>query len=282
MLRVEDLDGPRVVPGSMDAILDDLRWIGLDWDEGPGTGGAAGPYLQSERIHLYEAALAGLAHARQVYPCDCSRAEIARSASAPHPGEEGPIYPGTCRDRREGRAFKRAPAMRLRVQPGEVCFHDRVHGLQRADVARETGDFVLRRGDGVFAYQLAVVVDDLEMRITEVVRGADLLGSTGRQIALAKMLGAEPPSFAHAPLVIGPQGDRLAKRARGVVLRDHRAHGVRPGRVVALLARILGLGHDGMGEVSARDLVGEFAWSRVRRAPVRVDPIELRVVGETD
>lgn len=279
VMRIEDIDRPRVIRGSMGAILEDLRWLGLDWDEGPGEGGAYGPYLQSERTHRYERALAQLAEAGLAYPCDCSRAEIARVASAPHDGEEGPIYPGTCRNAAADRAFRRAPAMRLRTQGGQASFVDRVYGMQRAEVERETGDFVLRRGDGIFSYQLAVVVDDLEMGMTEVVRGADLLSSTARQVMLAQMLGGRPPEYGHAPLVLGADGSRLAKRSQAVALAHHRAAGVAPERVVAFLAQALGLLGAGCEAISARELVSEFAWTKIRRGPVRVEPSQLRVVG---
>lgn len=242
VLRVEDLDTPRVIAGSIDRQLDDLRWLGLDWDEGPRQGGDFGPYEQSARSAEYEAAIERLAAQNLVYFCDCSRAEIARAASAPHSGEEGPIYPGTCRaNGLSEREWKRPPAIRLRVPPGEIGFSDRFRGEGAQEVAGAVGDFVLKRGDGVYAYQLAVVVDDLAMRITEVVRGADLLGSSARQVLLARLLGGVPPSFAHAPLVLGADGARLAKRARGIVLRDHRESGRAPGEVVAFLARLLGL-----------------------------------------
>jgi glutamyl-tRNA synthetase len=240
VLRIEDLDGPRTVAGAAERQLDDLRWLGLDWDEGPDVGGPAAPYRQSERSGRYDAALARLHAAGLVYACDCSRADIARVASAPHPGEEGPRYPGTCRDRTGG-PWKRPPALRLRVPADIVAVDDGLQGRVEQDVEGAVGDFVLRRGDGAYAYQLAVVVDDLAMGITEVVRGADLLGSAPRQALLARLLGADPPVFAHVPLVLAPDGTRLAKRARGVTLRDHRAAGARPGDVVAALAALLGL-----------------------------------------
>ena len=242
VLRVEDIDRPRVVPGAEARQLDDLRWLGLDWDEGPDVGGPTAPYRQSERTDRDEAALETLDRGGLLYRCDCSRAEIARVASAPHPGEEGPRYPGTCRDLGMAeRAWKRPPALRLRVPAGEVMVEDRLQGVIRQDVAAAVGDFVLRRGDGVFAYQLAVVVDDLAMGITEVVRGADLLSSTPRQVLLAGLLGGTPPRYAHVPLLLDPRGERLAKRGGGVTLREQRAAGVAPGRLVEALARLLGL-----------------------------------------
>ncbi len=280
MLRVEDIDTPRVVPGALESILDDLRWLGLDWDEGPDVGGPCDPYVQSARTARYDQAIARLEADGQVYSCDCSRAEIARVASAPH-GEEGPIYPGLCRTASATRSFRRPPAIRLRTGHHILAFEDLVHGPIQEDLASQAGDFVLRRGDGIFSYQLAVVVDDLAMGITDVVRGADLLSSTARQIALAERLGGVPPRFAHAPLVIGPEGSRLAKRAPGVALRDHRENGTDPRIVVALLARILGLGEPHAQRIEPRDLIDRFAWNRIRRSPVAVDARELVVVGES-
>lgn len=226
LLRVEDLDRDRVIPGVIPAMLEDLRFLGVTWDEGPDLGGPVGPYVQSERLPRYEAALAALAEAGLTYLCDCSRAEIARAASAPHAGEEGPRYPGTCRPHgMRPRAFRRPPAVRLAVPEGEAGraeVLDAVLGPFTEQVGEVTGDFVLRRGDGVFAYQLAVVVDDLAMGITEVVRGADLAASAPRQVLLARLLGGTPPRFAHVPLLLGPGGARLAKRDRGMTIREHR------------------------------------------------------------
>ncbi len=246
MLRVEDIDRPRVVPGAEARQLDDLRWLGLDWDEGPDVGGTAGPYRQSERTARYEAALAALARRDLVYCCDCSRAEIARVASAPHPGDEGPRYGGACREfGLSPRPWKRPPAIRLRVPAGEVVIDDALQGRVVQDVGASVGDFVLRRGDGIFAYQLAVVVDDLAMGIGEVVRGADLLGCAPRQALLAALLGGTSPRWAHIPLVVTSDGHRLAKRGGGFTLREQRAAGTPPGALVQGLARLLGLSPGG-------------------------------------
>ncbi|MFN8644514.1 MAG: tRNA glutamyl-Q(34) synthetase GluQRS [Candidatus Binatia bacterium] len=242
VLRVEDLDTARVVAGSEARQLADLRWLGLDWDEGPDVGGRAGPYRQSERDAYYEEALARLAGAGLLYLCDCSRAEIARSASAPHAGEEGPPYPGTCR--RFGmrvRPWKRPPAVRLAVPDRTVVVDDLAQGRLAQHVASAVGDFVLKRGDGVYAYQLAVVVDDLAMRVSEVVRGVDLLASAPRQALLAELLGGRPPSWLHVPLVLAPGGERLQKRTPSHTLAESRARGVGPAAVIARLARTLGL-----------------------------------------
>jgi glutamyl-tRNA synthetase len=224
-----------VVAGAEAAIERDLEWLGLGWDEPP--------VRQSERIALYEDAIERL-HARGlVYPCDCSRAEIARVASAPHAGEET-VYPGSCRDRDPRRSMKRAPALRVRVPDEVVAYEDGGVGAVAQNLARDVGDFVLRRGDGVVAYQLAVVVDDLAMRITDVVRGADLVASTPRQIWLARALGADPPRFTHVPLVVAADGTRLEKRTAATTIRDLRAAGVEPARIVGRLAHGLGLATD--------------------------------------
>lgn len=232
VLRVEDIDTPRVVSGSRRRIEEDLRWLGLDWDEGP--------FLQSERASEYESAILRLAASGLVYPCDCSRAEIARVASAPHSDEEVP-YPGLCRDRDPTRPMRRAPALRVRVPDEVVVYEDLVVGMVEQNLRREVGDFVLRRGDGVFAYQLAVVVDDLAMDITHVVRGDDLVSSTPRQIWLARALGGPPPRYAHVPLVVARDGARLEKRTPGSMVRELRAFGIAAARVVGELAYGLGL-----------------------------------------
>ncbi len=277
VLRMEDLDRDRVVEGAAAQIIDDLRWLGLTWDEGPDVGGPFGPYEQSRRTVLYEEALAELERGGHTYLCDCSRAEIARAASAPHEGEEGPRYPGTCRPygmRR--RAFRRPPAVRLAVPRDERAFvvvDDRILGPMREDVGERTGDFVLRRGDGVFAYQLAVVVDDLAMGITEVVRGADLASSAPRQALLARLLGGQAPRFAHVPLVVGEGGERLAKRARGVPIRDQRRAG-REGRDLArAVARAVGheLG-DAPDPIAA--LAERLELGRLRRGSISVRELE--------
>lgn len=273
LLRIEDLDGPRVVAGSAERHAEDLHWLGLDWDDGPDRGGDVGPYRQSERSAHYEAAVRHLGERGLLYFCDCSRAEVARIASAPHAGEEGPRYPGLCRAHGLAeRAWRRSPAVRLAVPERTVAVVDRFQPPFRQDVQGCVGDFVLKRGDGVYSYQLAVVVDDLAMGVTEVVRGADLLSSAPRQILLAELLEGRAPDFAHAPLVVSSDGSRLAKRARGVSLRDHRAAGRRPGRVLAALAEMLGLLEPGEAdEVSPAELLAASRLERLRgRSEVRV------------
>ncbi|HEX2093301.1 MAG TPA: tRNA glutamyl-Q(34) synthetase GluQRS, partial [Longimicrobiaceae bacterium] len=220
VLRVEDLDRGRVRPGYAEAQLADLRWLGVDWDEGPDVGGPFAPYLQSEREALYRETLGRLEERGLLYRCRCSRREIAAAASAPHgPADEGPRYPGTCRARPAGERDGPA-ALRFPVSPGEVGFRDLLQGPVAFDPEAETGDFVVRRRDGVAAYQLAVVVDDAAMGITHVVRGADLLPSTARQLLLYRALELLPPEFLHVPLLLGPDGERLAKRHGAVSLGE--------------------------------------------------------------
>ena len=260
VLRVEDIDGPRVVAGSEARQLDDLRWLGLDWDEGPDVGGPHAPYRQSERHARYEAALARLEQQGLVYRCDCSRAEIARVASAPHAGDDGPRYPGTCRTRPPG-SWRRPPAVRLRVPDRDVTVDDALHGRRTQNVQQTIGDFVLKRGDGAYAYQLAVVVDDLDMQITEVVRGYDLLASAPRQALLAELLGGRPPAFSHTPLVVHADGSRLAKRTAGTMVRDRRPGSAEA--VVGLLAHVLALTSDPAPR-SASSLRAGFDRDRLR------------------
>ncbi|GEJ56441.1 tRNA glutamyl-Q(34) synthetase GluQRS [Anaeromyxobacter diazotrophicus] len=272
VLRVEDLDGPRVRPGLEARLLEELRWLGLDWDEGPDRGGPRAPYRQSERLGRYRDALDQLRASGALYPCFCSRAEIAAASQAPHgPSDEGPRYPGTCRALSPAevaaRSARRAPAWRLRVAPGAIAFDDGVHGRRAFDVAAETGDFVVARADGVPAYQLAVVVDDAAMGIEEVVRGDDLLPSTARQLLVYRALGLAPPRFAHVPLVLGEDGARLAKRHGALSLGELRERGADPRAVVGLLASLSGLAPAG-AQVSPAELVPGFALGRLGTAPV--------------
>jgi len=277
VLRVEDLDAARVVPGAEAELIADLGWLGLDWDEGPDRGGSLGPYRQSERRGRYDAAVAALLAAGRAFPCACSRAEVARAASAPHgPADEGPRYPGTCRGlRREevearARAAGRVAAIRFAGGGERVAFADEVHGLVDPLGPDGVDDFVLRRADGVAAYQLAVVVDDAAMGIEEVVRGDDLLPSTPRQIALYRALGRAAPRFAHVPLLLDDGGERLAKRTRPASLASLREAGVPPEQVVGRLARSAGIWPTDR-PARARDVLAAVVagplWPRLDRRP---------------
>ncbi len=264
VLRVEDLDRPRVRPGATERMLDDLRWLGLDWDEGPDCGGPYAPYTQSERIEIYQQHLQRLRDAGLVYPCYCSRAEIAQAASAPQQGtEEGPRYPGTCRHltqarRRAYEASGRRPSLRFRVDDARVVtFVDLLVGPTAQHVQRAVGDFIICRSDGIFAYQFAVVVDDALMHINQVVRGADLLSSTARQLLLYEALGFPPPTFAHVPLMLDEQGKRLAKRIQSSGIAPLRAAGMTPAQIIGQLAASCRLVHPGIS-ISADALARQY------------------------
>lgn len=246
VVRVEDIDGPRTVPAAVAGNLDELRWLGLDWDEGPDVGGPHAPYLQSARGQHYQAALDRLAAAGRLAEDWLSRRDLREAASAPH-GPAGPVYGPEERRlsaavaearRREGRT----PAQRARFDgsDGAVEAFDRRLGVRRFDLARDVGDVVVRRSDGLWAYALAVVVDDAAMAITEVVRGDDLLEATGAQVALARALGRPSPTYAHAPLLQGADGVRMAKRRGSATLAELRAGGADPRRLLGALATTLG------------------------------------------
>jgi glutamyl-tRNA synthetase len=272
VMRIEDIDTPRVQPGSIAAILEDLRWLGLDWDEGPQPGsersaaeGPHAPYLQSARGEFYARAIETLRTRGRVYPCTCSRREIAEVASAPH-GDLGPLYPGTCRN--GPRPNARPAALRFRMESPAPRFVDGFLGAYEDPTA---DDFVLQRGDGVYAYQLAVVVDDIAMGVSEVVRGDDLLSSTPRQIALYRALDAEPPRFFHVPLVLGSDGRRLSKRFGAPALAAYRDAGLQPAQIVGRLAETLGLVEPGEA-IEAGRLIERFEVARLPAAPIQIDP----------
>ncbi len=230
IFRMEDLDGPRCRPEFAAAALEDLKWLGLDWDEGPDIGGPHSPYNQSARMESYRDFLDRLVKSDLVYPCTCSRKEIQDSISAPNEGDEEPIYPGHCRHR----MAKDIPTgvrfnWRFRIPEGEtISFMDGGFGSQGFTSGKHFGDFIVWRHDGLPSYQLAVVTDDILMGITEVVRGADLLVSTARQILLYRAFGDEPPAFHHCSLMRDENGLRLAKRHEPLSLRQLRAKGLNP------------------------------------------------------
>lgn len=292
-LRMEDIDPARSRREWAEAICDDLRWLGLDWDEGPVQGaadvesGPCAPYEQSRCGDLYEQAFTELERAGLAYPCYCTRKDLRELAGAPHGaadglGDAGAAYPGTCRylspaQRYERERAGRRAAWRLACpERGGITFHDAVLGPQRFSLAACGGDFALRRSDGVWAYQLAVVVDDARMGITQVVRGEDIVWSTPRQVLLFHLLGARPPAYAHVPLLCDTAGERLAKRHHSLALRALRDAGARPEAVIGWLARAAGL-TDRAEAVSAAELSarlrregGFFPWARLPRGGVRV------------
>ncbi len=279
LLRMEDIDKPRSRPELAEQIVTDLRWLGLDWDEGPDVGGPHGPYVQSQREDLYREALNQLTESGWLYPCYCSRAELQAIASAPHGlASEGPCYPGTCRhltpeQRTERAARGKQPSLRFAMPHQAISFTDLAAGAQTFP-AGAGGDFVVLRADGIFAYQLAVVVDDAAMGVTHVLRGWDLLDSTPRQIILFEALGLPVPEFAHVPLLFGPDGQRLSKRHGAVAVASMRESGMRPEVLVGYLAYLSGL-LDRPEPVRAAELVPGFDLARVPREPVTVDLAEL-------
>ena len=231
VMRMDDLDRDRVRPEYEAAALEDLRWLGLSWTEGPDVSGDFGPYRQSERLPLYRKLFEALRAGGWLYPCVCSRKEIAASIAAPHAGDEEPIYPGTCRrlaDAGEPVPIEgRRHVWRFRVPLGKAMeFTDLGAGPQRYVAGTDFGDFVLWRHDGLPAYQLACAADDALMGISEVVRGADLLMSTARQLLLFEALGYQPPAYYHCPLMTDAHGVRLAKRNDALSLRTLRSQGV--------------------------------------------------------
>lgn len=264
MLRIEDLDDRCKRPELAAQLINDLAWLGLEWDEGP--------YYQHNRLNLYESALRQLQDAGLTYPCFCTRAEL-HAASAPHASDGTPIYRGACRglsaEEIARRSALRAPATRLRVPTVDdladdvIEFVDRTYGAQCEALATECGDFLVRRSDGVFAYQLAVVVDDAAMGVTEVVRGCDLLGSTPRQIYLQHLLGLPTPHYAHIPLLMSPDGRRLSKRDRDLDLGELRTRFGTPEALLGWLAGQTGIAPDTTPR-SAEQLVERFSWDVIR------------------
>jgi glutamyl-tRNA synthetase len=262
VLRIEDLDPRAQDRKNAELLMDDLSWLGLGWDEGP--------FYQSERRDIYREAIAGLRERGLTYPCFCTRAEL-HAATAPHASDGTYIYQGTCRhltkEEVARKSAERRPATRLIVPDaddprGTISFTDAVYGPQSEVLARDCGDFLIERSDGVPAYQLAVVVDDALMGVTEVVRGHDLLGSCARQIYLQRLFGYPEPAYAHVPLLIAPSGRRLSKRDHDLDLGVMRERAGRPGPIIGALAAAVGLAEPGE-EVLPENLISRFSWEKV-------------------
>ncbi|QDS92149.1 Glutamate--tRNA ligase 1 [Roseimaritima multifibrata] len=285
ILRIEDIDSPRVKPWATEQAMDDLRWLGLDWDEGPDIGGPHGPYIQTTKANRYQVVLQELVAAGKAYPCVCSRQDIATAASAPHPNtdtatqhdHEGPVYPGTCAAWQIGDPLppQGSYCWRYRATDRIREFVDLVHGRQQLNVAKELGDFPLTRKTGEAAYQLAVVIDDIEMTINQVVRGDDLIASTFRQLDLFEALHAPPPQFAHVPLVLGPDGRRLAKRHGDTRLSQYREAGIDPRQIIGWAAASSGLIEK---PVCSRpdELIDSFCFERLDRQATHINDAIFR------
>lgn len=269
VLRIEDLDIARCKRPYAEQMIEDLCWLGLTWDEGPGVGGPDGPYYQSERTALYEQALEKLERMGLVYPCYCTRAEL-HAASAPHRSDGQAVYPGTCRHLTAAEREKktRAPATRLMVPDETWSFTDGHMGHYGENLLHECGDFLLRRSDGMFAYQLAVVVDDAAMGVTEVVRGSDLLSSTPRQLYLYDLLGLKAPEFIHFPLLLAPDGRRLSKRDADAGLDDLRFK-LTAEEILGRLAYLGGFNPTAQPK-TAEELLKDFHWEKVPKEDIRI------------
>lgn len=266
VLRQEDLDPARCRRTYADQLEEDLRWLGLDWDRGGSAGGDC--YYQSCRREIYADFLAKLEAQGLLYPCFCSRGAL-HAPSAPHASDGALLYSGACRSltpaQRAEKAKLRRPALRIRVPEQEIVFTDGLQGEYRENLARDCGDFILRRSDGVHAYQLAVVVDDALMGVNQVVRGRDLLSSTPRQLWLQTLLGFPHPAYYHVPLLLSGDGRRLSKRDGDLDLGAIRASGRSPESVVGQLAFWAGL-LERPEPAAPRDLLSLFSWDRVSPA----------------
>ena len=264
VLRVEDLDAERCPRKFADLLEQDLAWLGLSADEGGSKGGAAGPYYQSERSEIYQHYFTLLAEKGLVYPCFCSRSQL-HAASAPHRSDGQVIYAGTCRGLSEAeiaeKAKHKAPAWRVIVPDETVQFTDGHLGLYAENLAKDCGDFYLRRADGVFAYQLAVVVDDALMGVSQVVRGADLLSSTPRQLWLYRELGLRAPRFYHMPLLLASDGRRLSKRDGDQSL-EHLQQRYTPEQLIGRMAYALHL-QDTPAPRTPEELLNGFSWEKI-------------------
>ena len=271
VLRIEDLDPERCTRERAETLADDLEWLGLDWDEGFRRGGPHGPYLQSQRSEWYAECFRRLEEQGLVYPCFCTRAERL-AASAPHRADGQAVYGGRCRDLSEAerteRAKTRRPAWRVRVPEGDMSFEDGHMGRYTEDLARDCGDFIIRRSDGVYAYQLAVTADDGAMAIDQVVRGMDLLDSTPRQLYLYHLLDLPAPRFWHVPLLCAEDGRRLSKRDGDLDMGALRGR-YRPEELLGKLAHLAGQ-TPGDGPISLAELRAVFDWEKVPKDDIVV------------
>lgn len=268
LLRIEDLDAMRCPRSLADQIEKDLQWFGIDWDDGGSAGGEQ--WYQSSRTEIYDKYFEVLKDKGLLYPCFCSRAEL-HTAQAPHRSDGTYIYAGTCRnltpEQIAEKSKRRLPAWRVRVPDRVVSFTDGCQGVYTENLAQDCGDFIIRRSDGVYGYQLAVVVDDGEMGVTEVVRGSDLLNSTPRQMYLYEQLGFPTPQFYHMPLLTAPDGRRLSKRDGDLDLGVLRERFGRPEPIVGMLAKAAGL-RPTAEPVALHELIADFSWDKIPKQDI--------------
>lgn len=281
ILRVDNIDPVRSKKDFLDALLVDLKWLGLDWDE---------ICVQDKRKHLYDSALKKLEASNLVYKCFCTRKELRMLANAPHPGDIGAPYPGMCRDLSSeiietNIAHGKPWSLRFKSGTEPVIFNDLVQGHKKYFPEDIGGDFALKRSDGIYAYQLACAVDDGLAGINQIVRGKDLLPSTGRQLLLLKALGFSEPSYAHIPLLLDKFGERLAKRHKSLSLASLREYGITPEQVTGFLGMLAGLNPTGINK-SAGQLVRNFTLSRIPKNDITLDenvlPKWLKAIASSD
>lgn len=276
VLRIEDLDNSRCSIAKADALAKDLEWLGITWDEGAYTIPKHELYFQSNRFHIYKKYFDKLFSQNMIYPCFCSRSEL-HAANAPHLSDGRFIYPGTCRNIspsiREEKLKFRNPSYRLKVVDKDISFIDGHYGNSKFNLAEESGDFIVRRSDGVYAYQLAVVIDDALMNINQVVRGADLLSSTAMQLYLYELLELKAPTFIHIPLLVAPDGRRLAKRDGGMEIRILKEKLKQPEKIIGWLAFMAGQ-LDKYEPIKVQELLPVFQASKIPKENIIV-PQEL-------
>jgi glutamyl-tRNA synthetase len=268
ILRIDDLDQSRAKDKECEQIISDLKWLGIDWDEGPDVGGNNGPYFQSLRTHLYEAAFNYLLESQQVFPCCCSRKDISLALNAPHSGDKATLYPGTCRPSNltfntTEQQTSEEQAWRFEVNQDPIEFTDQVLGYHKQNLASEVGDFVVKRKDGLFAYQLATVVDDGLMGVTDVIRGEDLIDSTARQLAVFSALNFPQPNFWHVPLMNDGLGQKMSKRDGSSSLQQWRDSGGSAEAFIGFVSHSCGL-IDRAEPISANELYLDLNIQRFR------------------
>lgn len=272
LIRMEDIDKQRSKKSLGEALLDDLEWLGFSWDEGPRVSISSEDYWQSNRDAYYDRVLQEWQNEEKIYPCFCNRARLHSIASAPHAGEHIPLYDGHCRQLNKEAVAKarldKHPSYRLRIQDCSITYEDIWQGMQTTSLRAGLDDFVLKRADGMYAYNLAVVLDDAVMGVTEVIRGADLLSSTAQQIYLYQQLGIPFPKYGHAPLLMDREGHRLSKRQAAITVRELRSAGYSQGNIWKYLLRATGL-YQGTDDIDLEEAIRLWCQGGLRTSILR-------------